>query len=276
MHSLPTARGGGFSFFISFSIFLICAPMEINLKIPLLLSSTIIFLVGYLDDIIDVSPFVKLSGQFFALIVYFFTSEFLYYKISILEGILSAIWIIFLTNATNLIDGLNGLAAGVCASQSLCLATISLILGANDILTCALILLGAIVGFLPRNFPNAKIFMGDCGALFLGFTLAILSSRLVIENKSIVCLFATLLIFRVPTYDTNISIIRRIIKGKNPFKADKEHFHHLLLRKGFSKECATFLIVTLSLLFGFLGIVLLWNWISTPVLFFDFSSQFSM
>ena len=256
IHSKPTARGGGFGFFIAFSVMLIVIPIRIDLKIPLLLSGVVIFLIGFLDDAINISPFMKLSGQFLALAVYNFTSELLNYEISIFQGILCAIWIIFITNATNIIDGLDGLAGGVCASEALCIAAISLVFGNIEIMMCSLLLLGAILGFLPHNFPHAKIFMGDCGALFLGFSLAILSSRLIIESNSILCLLAIFLVFRVPMYDTSLSIIRRLAKRQNPFKADKEHFHHLLLRHGFSKECATLLLITASLLFGFLGIIL--------------------
>lgn len=257
IHSKPTARGGGFAIFLSFTVILIVSPIDIDLKIPLSLGATVIFLVGFLDDAINVSPYIKLSGQFLAIAVYHFTTELLDYKISVLEGFLSVIWIIFITNATNLIDGLDGLASGVCASEALCLASISLIFGYMDIFICSILILGSVLGFLPRNYPNAKIFMGDCGALFLGFILATLSSRLMIENPNVIYILSILLIFRIPIYDTNISIIRRLIKRKNPFKADKEHFHHLLLEHGFKKECATLLLICASLLFGLLGIVLL-------------------
>ncbi len=257
IHSKPMARGGGFAIFVAFSVMLIIIPIKIDLKIPLILSGVVIFLIGFLDDAISISPFMKLSGQFLALAVYHFISELLGYEISIAQGVLGAAWIIFITNATNIIDGLDGLACGVCAGEALCLAIISLILGKMEIMMCALLLLGVMLGFFPHNFPRAKIFMGDCGALFLGFLLAALSSRLVIESESILCLLSIFLVFRIPMYDTNLSIIRRLAKRKNPFKADKEHFHHLLLRHGFSKECAALLLISVSLLFGLLGIVLL-------------------
>ena len=116
-------------------------------------------------------------------------------------------------------------------------------------------LVGALLAFLCYNGFPAKIFMGDCGALFLGFTLAVISSRLISESKSITCLLSILLVFRVPIAEAYLSIIRRIIKRKNPFKADKEHFHHLLIKRGFTRECATLALVTISLFFGVLGIL---------------------
>ena len=252
LHSFPVARGGGFAFFIAFSGLLALSHIDFELKISLLLGGGAIFTVGFLDDTVTLSPFQKLVGEFGAAAIYIFASG----EKGFVESILTFAWIIFLTNAINLTDGLNGLAGGICASESLCLAVISLIFGNFEVLLCSILLLGATLGFLPRNFPRAKIFMGDCGALFLGFTLAALSSRLVFESGSIVCLLAILLVFRVPTYDTNFSIIRRLIKRKNPFKADKGHFHHHLLRWGFSRECATLALVTVSLVFGLVGIVI--------------------
>lgn len=255
-HSTPTARGGGFAFFFSFSLVLIVFPMDLNFKLSLLFGGTFIFLIGFLDDAISISPFMKLSGQFLALAVYHFISEILDYNISIFQGILMAIWIIFITNATNIIDGLDGLASGVCASEALCLGVIALIFENKDIMICSFFLLGAIIGFIPHNFPHAKIFMGDCGALFLGFTLSVMSARLMIEAQSTLCVLAILLIFRIPIYDTNLSIFRRLLKRQNPFQADKNHFHHYLLRHGFTKECASLALISASLFFGFLGIAL--------------------
>ena len=255
-HTIPTPRGGGFAFFIAFSLVLIVFRVDLDLKLPLLLGGTFIFLIGFLDDAISISPFMKLSGQFFALALYHFISEILDYNLSIFQGFFMAIWVIFITNATNIIDGIDGLSAGVCASESLCLCVVALIFNNQNILVCSIFLFSAIIGFLPHNFPNAKIFMGDCGALFLGFTLSVLSSRLVVESGNTLCLLSTLLIFLVPLYDTSFSIFRRLIQKQNPFKADKKHFHHLLLEHGFTKECASLFLITISLSLGILGIVM--------------------
>lgn len=251
-HAIPTARAGGFAFFIAFISLLPLLPMDVDMKTPLIWGGTAIFLVGFLDDTISLYPFQKLTGQLAAASIYIALGN----ENNIIIKALTFLWIIYLCNAINLSDGLNGLAGGITASQSICLGVLAIILQNTGVMWCALLLLGVILGFLPRNFPHAKIFMGDCGALFLGFILAALSSRLVFESGSIICLFSTLLIFRVPTYDTNLSIIRRLIKRKNPFKADKGHFHHHLLRWGFSKECAALALVTASLFFGLVGILI--------------------
>ena len=252
IHTEPIARGGGFAFFMSFSGLLALMPINADLKLPLLAGGSAIFVVGLIDDARPLTPFQKLSGEFLAAGCYILFSA----ERSLAHSVLTFAWIMFLSNAINLCDGLDGLAGGITASETLCLGALALIFGNGDVFICALALLGAISGFLPRNFPRAKIFMGDCGALFLGFTLGALSSRLVFESGSILCLVATLLAFRVPTYDTNLSIVRRLIKGKNPFRADKGHFHHRLLRWGFTKECATLALVTASLYFGLAGIII--------------------
>lgn len=252
IHETPTSRCGGLAFFTSFSVLLAISPVEASLKIPLVLSGAIMFLVGLFDDARSLTPFQKLAGEFLAVGCYILLSG----GKPLAQSVLTFVWMMFLSNAINLCDGLDGLAGGLCATESLCLGALALIFGNGDVFICALALLGAIAGFLPRNFPRARIFMGDCGALFLGFTLGALSSRLVFESGSILCLIATLLTFRIPTYDTNLSIVRRLIKGKNPFRADKGHFHHRLLRWGFSKECATLALVTASLFFGLVGIII--------------------
>lgn len=255
MHSKPMARAGGFSFFVAFSLLLLVSPVDLSFKIPLSLGSILIFITGFLDDTINLSPFMKLSGQFLALSVYQFSRELLGKETPIFQSILISIWLIFITNATNIIDGLDGLAGGVSASQLICLAVISLFFRNQDVLICTLLLLGAILGFLPRNFPRAKIFMGDCGALFLGFVLGCISSELFIDNPNLICAISILLIFRVSLYDAVFSFIRRALKGKNPFRADKEHFHHKLVKLGFTKECTTLALVTLSLTFGLLAVL---------------------
>ena len=256
IHSKPIGRAGGFSFFIAFSFLSLISPVDLSFKIPLFLGSFLIFFVGFLDDTLSLSPFMKLSGQFLALSVFQFSSELFGGDISTFLSIIISVWVIFITNATNIIDGLDGLAGGVCSSQALCLAVLSLILGNKDVFFCSILLLGVILGFLPHNFPHAKIFMGDCGALFLGFTLGSLSSRLFLDSQSLISALAIPLIFRVPSYEAIFSFTRRILKGKNPFRADKGHFHHKLIKLGFTKECSTLALVTLSLAFGLLGIII--------------------
>ena len=108
-HIFPTARAGGFAFFVTFCAFLLLSPIEMEAKTPLIIGGTVIFLVGFFDDTISLSPFKKLAGQFLAAAVYIFVSN----EKSLLEGILTLAWLMFMANATNLSDGLNGLAGGI-------------------------------------------------------------------------------------------------------------------------------------------------------------------
>lgn len=252
IHSIPTARGGGISLFFSFALLMLVSPIRFEIKIPLILGGGVAFIIGFLDDARSLDPFQKLSGITLACGIYIFTKQ----TNSIIENILIFIWLIFITNATNLSDGLNGLAGGTSASQALCLAAISIICGNMTIFLISSLLLGSIVGFLPRNFPNAKIFMGDCGALFLGFTLGAISSELIIEHPTALSAVSIYLIFRMTIADAVLSFLRRAAKGKNPFKADKGHFHHRLLNWGFTTDCAALALVSASLFFGLIGVII--------------------
>ena len=259
LHSSPMPRLGGLTFFVSFSLALAVFPIEIRFKIALLTGASTIFLVGMLDDCMSISPFAKLTGQFLAsalyLLILFSTPQDM---ASRLFSIAALIWMIFLANSINLCDGLDGLASGITLSQAICLCTLSIIADQRAVFFCSLLLAFSIVGFLPRNLPPAKTFMGDCGSLFLGFILSALSTKLLYDTQSIAILFAIPLIFRIPTADTVQSFFRRIIKGKNPFSADRGHFHHKLVDLGFSKDCAAFLLICTSLFFGLLGVIVVW------------------
>lgn len=257
MHSKPIPRLGGFSFFVAFSISLIISPIDVKIKISIILGGTTVFLLGLFDDAVNLSPFTKLIGQILSGILYVFltfgATEEIQGK---LFSIISLFWIVFIINATNLCDGLDGLAGGITGSQALCLSVISFIFGCYDVFLCSILLLFAILGFLPRNIPPAKIFMGDCGSLFLGFVLSVLSVRLIYETQNIFALPSTLLIFIVPSADTMQSFTRRALKRRNPFSADRGHFHHKLIDLGFTKECAALMLISASLLFGLCGIVI--------------------
>lgn len=255
-HEKPTERAGGAAFFVAFAVFVPLLPISNGGRSALIAGCATIFFVGLLDDAISLSPFAKLCGQLAAVCVYYLAAIDTGGIESLIQGTIMLVWIVFITNATNLVDGLDGLAGGIAGAESLCLAILALIFNNTDIFLCSLLLLSVILGFLPRNFPRAKIFMGDCGALFLGFTLGTLSSRLVFESKSLLCFFSIMLIFRIPNFDTVQSFIRRALARKNPFGADLGHLHHRLIRLGFSKECAAMALVTLSLLFGLIGILI--------------------
>lgn len=254
IHTQVIARGGGFMFFAPFVILVLIMPLESSFKIGLAIGGTVTFLVGFWDDAISLSPFQKLAGQSLGAAVYILIRG----SSGILSGIALFCWLVFLENAINLCDGLDGLASGISASQSVCLFAISIFFRNFDALVCLTLLLGVILGFLPRNFPNAKIFMGDCGALFLGFVLGALSAELILGGPWAILVLSAYLIFRIPIADATFSFFRRAVRRKNPFAADQGHFHHRLLAWGFTKECATLALITATLFFGLLGVLLVW------------------
>lgn len=232
----------------------------------LLGGSFIIILIGIEDDIKGLTPRRKLFYQIMAaLIAYLYGFTILkvthplggsFYLPVIAGMLLTLFWIVGFTNAINLLDGLDGLAAGVVAiiagslffsgirSANLTVAILSLVLSASAL------------GFLPYNFYPARIFMGDTGAMFLGFTLALISIEGTNKGSIFVTLSLPIIAMGVPVIDTFISIVRRLIKGNGVFQADKEHMHHKLLFSEGSQREAVVTLYFLTACFGLIAIAL--------------------
>ena len=166
-------------------------------------------------------------------------------------------WIIFLTNAINLSDGLDGLAAGSSASFSFTLALFSLIIFDRDVFWLSLLLAFSILGFIPHNRHPAKIFMGDCGSLFIGYALSLLSLKWIADSPSLLHAIAVIILFLIPISDTVQSFFRRIFSGKSPFSADRGHFHHRLLDNGFTVQTSALAIITASAFFELVAVLIL-------------------
>ncbi|MCP4049593.1 MAG: undecaprenyl/decaprenyl-phosphate alpha-N-acetylglucosaminyl 1-phosphate transferase, partial [bacterium] len=199
-------------------------------------------MIGLVDDVINLNAKIKLIFQIFAGSVAYFggmaitvlTFPFIeHLNTGFLSYPLTIFWFLLITNAVNLIDGLDGLAAGV--SLLVCLIlTLSGCLAGNFVVAAAFACLsGAILGFLRYNFNPATIFMGDSGSYFIGYMIAGLSLFGSIKSHTAVTLFITMLALGIPLTDTVIATIRRYMLGKKIFSADKEHFHHKLLKSGF-------------------------------------------
>jgi UDP-GlcNAc:undecaprenyl-phosphate/decaprenyl-phosphate GlcNAc-1-phosphate transferase len=266
VHTRIMPRLGGLAIFLAFigGFFVVYPALnaaEAKVALGLVIGGSIIVLVGALDDKYELSPRVKLLGQVIAacIIVLFdikielLTSPFgnsaLDFSATWISVPLTIFWIVGVTNAVNLIDGLDGLAAGVSGIASATMLIMALIMGNVPVIILSAILLGSILGFLVYNFHPAKIFMGDSGALFLGFTLATLSI-LGFKQVAIVSFIAPLLILGVPLSDTFFAIVRRIV-NKTPISvADKSHLHHCLLQLGFSHRTTVLIIYGISALFG--------------------------
>lgn len=259
VHKAAIPSLGGISIFIAFIIGVMIIQPEESFHLAFILGAFIVFITGLLDDIYDLRPSYKLAGQLLAAFVVVYLGEIQVTFINLpfgntLEfGILSIpitiIWIVGVTNAINLIDGLDGLAAGVSSIALICIAGMAFIMSDAYVLAIALLLLASTVGFLFFNFHPAKIFMGDTGALFLGYVIAVLS-LLGFKNVTFISFIIPILILGVPISDTFFAIIRRLINKKPLSAPDKSHFHHCLLKLGFSHRQTVLIIYAISALFG--------------------------
>jgi len=155
---------------------------------------------------------------------------------------LTIVWIVAIMNMVNFLDGLDGLAAGVAAIAGLTFAVIALSLAKPDAAILSAIVFGACVGFLRHNFYPARIFMGDSGALLLGFVLAAISVQGLLKTAATVALFFPLLVLAVPIVDTTFVVLRRLKHGQHVFEGDQAHLHHRFLRRGFSQPRAALTI----------------------------------
>ncbi|MCQ6278676.1 glycosyltransferase family 4 protein [Bacillus sp. EB600] len=259
VHQKIMPRLGGLAIFISFIIGISIIHPAADYHWPIVIGSTIIVITGMVDDVKEISPKLKLAGQIlaaFIVVVYGnLNVEFINLPFGgkITFGLLSVpvtmIWIIGITNAINLIDGLDGLAAGVSSIALISIAGMAIVMGNIYVAVIALIVVAGSVGFLFYNFHPAKIFMGDTGALFLGFIIGVLS-LLGFKNVTFISLIIPVIILGVPISDTFFAIVRRII-NKQPISApDKSHLHHCLLRTGFSHRQTVLLIYAMSAIFG--------------------------
>ncbi|PLR90796.1 glycosyltransferase family 4 protein [Bacillus sp. T33-2] len=270
VHAKIMPRLGGLAIFFSFILGIVILQPSVNyelatiqpnekLHLAIIFGSLIILLTGIFDDIKEISPKVKMLGQVVAsfIVVLFgdLNVEFInlpfggQIDFGFLSIPITMIWIIGITNAINLIDGLDGLAAGVSTIALFTIAGMALLMGNAYVMVMALLLAVASAGFLVYNFHPAKIFMGDTGALFLGYMIGVLS-LLGFKSVTFISLIVPIIILGVPISDTFFAIIRRIV-NKQPLSApDKSHLHHCLLRVGFSHKQTVLLIYAMSALFG--------------------------
>ena len=244
----PIPRLGGLAIFLGI---LVPALAFLDLSSEsrgLLLGAAVAIVVGAVDDFRGLSPPVKLGGQFVAAamppIFGVWIDRFTFPFLGIVElpewaGVpLSMLFIVAVMNMVNFLDGLDGLAAGVCAIAGTTYAVLALSLGKTDAAVLSAIVAGACVGFLRHNFFPARIFMGDSGALCLGFLLAAVSIQGLLKTASTVVLLLPLLVLAVPILDTSFVVARRLKHGLPVYAADRGHLHHRFLDIGFSQRRA--------------------------------------
>ena len=244
MHKKPIPRLGGMAIFLSFLITsLIFCKMSPGV-FSICVGGFLICVLGLLDDIYRLHWAIKLVVQVVAATIAALNGVRLeqinfggsYISFGLWSIPLTVLWIVGLSNAINLIDGLDGLACGVSAICSFSLVGVMLLMGDFQSALLTAILSGACIGFLPFNRNPARIFMGDTGALFLGYALAILSVEGVFKLHTIISFAMPISIFAIPLFDTVFAFFRRILHGKSPFSADRGHLHHRLVDMGFTQK----------------------------------------
>ena len=264
MHKKPMPLLGGLAIFLGVTVagFLFC---EITPRLLACWAGGLIIIVfGILDDKYALNPWVKLAGQIAAaavVIPFGVRVEFIelfgrYIKFGVFTIPITILWIVGMTNAINLIDGLDGLACGVSAICSATLLIVALIHAEMPIAVITAILTGACIGFLPFNFNPAKIFMGDTGALFLGYMLSVISVVGVFKMTAAVSFLIPIIIFGYPLFDTFFAFFRRILHGRSPFSADRGHLHHRMIDMGFNVRQAVVILYCVCSILGILAIML--------------------
>ena len=276
INKVPIPRMGGLAIFLGFVLTaLLFVPLSTQVT-GILLGAVIIAVMGAVDDIVSLNPWIKLLGQIVAAVVVIRCgvvfdavsnpnplSEVAFIEIGWLSVPLTVLWIVACTNAVNLIDGLDGLAVGVSAISSLTMLVVSLIVSDPAVSLLLAALTGACLGFMPYNLNPAKIFMGDVGSQLLGFVLSTVSILGLFKMHAIITFVVPFLALALPLADTTFAFFRRILRGQSPFHPDRGHLHHRLLDMGLSQKQAVALMYGISALLGIAAVLMTWT---NPVL----------
>lgn len=269
IHDHPIPRMGGLAIFFGFVISVVLFA-DITKQIQgILIGCVIIVATGAVDDIVSLNAWFKLALQTLAAVVavlhgvvievlmnpnVFSDTQHLF--LGVLSIPVTIIWIVGITNSVNLIDGLDGLACGVSAISSVTMLVTALLVAEGNVAVILAALAGACLGFIPYNFNPAKIFMGDTGALLLGYVLATMSVVGMFKFYAVVTFAVPLLAMAVPLLDTVFSIVRRLIHGQSPMHPDRGHFHHRLIDMGLTQKQAVSVLYSISAILGLLAVVL--------------------
>ena len=275
LHDHPVPRLGGVAVFIATMLGIgstllltparrTLAPEWHNFALALLIGGTVLFGAGLVDDIRRIRPITKILAQCVAALIVAklgFRIEILGIGSSVLHlGLLSipltVLWIVAVTNAFNLIDGLDGLATGIAIVALSTVFAAASVLGNREVATVSFVLIGALLGFARYNFSPARIFLGDSGSLFIGFMLAVLSMHGSIKSATAVLVAIPLFALAVPLLDVSVSILRRWLRGVPIFSPDARHIHHRLLAMGLTPGRASFVLCLVAGCFAALGLLL--------------------
>ena len=269
MHKVPIPRMGGLAIFLGFIIsVLLFVEIDDQMK-GILLGSVIIVVMGIIDDITPLRASLKFVVQILAALIPIYygvqitcitnpnlLSDNPYWNFGWLSIPITVIWIVGLTNAVSLIDGLDGLAIGVSSISALTMLAIAILVAEPQVAVIMAALVGACIGFMPYNMNPAKIFMGDTGSTFLGYILACITIQGLFKFYAVISFVVPFLILGLPIFDTMFAIIRRISHGQNPMAPDRSHVHHRLIDMGLNQKQAVAVLYVISAILGLSAVVL--------------------
>jgi UDP-GlcNAc:undecaprenyl-phosphate GlcNAc-1-phosphate transferase len=265
VNTRPIPNTGGIAIFAAFMISYYLFNDHSLSTYGIMFGATFIFILGLIDDIFEISPLVKLLGQIGA------ASILIYYGIQInfitnpLGGMIylgyfsfpiTILWVVGITNTVNLIDGLDGLAAGISIIATITLFAVAMQEYRLIPAVLAIALAGSLSGFLKYNFHPAEIFMGDSGSMFTGFILAAISATGALKSAAAVTIVVPILALGVPIFDTIFAIVRRLYHNKPIGEADRGHIHHRLMALGWSHRQAVIIVYGSSLLLGATALII--------------------
>ena len=284
INKVDMPSGGGLAIFLTFVIATLVIlpliskdytypwwrePYQVYI-LPVVIGALVIVVTGYLDDIFELKPLPKLLGIVIAATIVWAFTDFRFDSFKIPFGgplihfnplvtcFLTILWIVAITNAINLIDGLDGLVSGVSIISLVTMAIVSYFFlpKADLFLTLTiLVMVAAIAGFFPYNYHPASIYLGDTGALFIGFMIGVLSLQ-GLKNSTAVAVVTPVIILGVPILDTVVAIIRRTLSGQKFYEPDKLHLHHRLLSLGFSHRGAVWMVYAIAFIFSLIALLL--------------------
>ncbi len=278
VHASPIPRLGGVAIWLTFvmvSVSFIAfyrlrgigTGFGLYMTFAVMAPATLVFILGLIDDARNISPKIKFGVQIIAGMLLFYGGVRIWF-IPIVSGyqqlngvislVLTVLWVLLISNAFNLIDGLDGLSAGSALFSTLVVFVVSLFTGNPFVAVISVTLAGAILGFLRYNFNPATIFLGDCGSLFLGFMLSAVSLAGMQKSTTVVAVAIPIVAFGLPLLDTVLSVARRFLNGQPLFTADREHIHHKLLKRGFTHKQAVVMLYGVSAALGLMSLLLLY------------------
>lgn len=279
LHSAPLPRLGGVAIFIAFALSMgvavalaayrpsLHSVLSLKTFLTIFAPASLVFLLGVYDDVRGAGPYLKFGVQGLAATMLFMGGLrvvdvpvlFGAHRLPAFAGLpITILWVVAITNAFNLIDGLDGLAAGSALFSTLVAFVVSLVFGPSLVTVATIALAGAILGFLRFNFNPATIFLGDSGSLFIGFLLSALALEGAQKAPTIVAVAIPVVSFGLPILETSLSVVRRLISGRPVFTADREHIHHKLLQHGMTHREVVILLYGVSAIFAMLSLFLLW------------------